>query len=90
MSLGKSLGPDGIPRISIIKIIVLPLLNFLGSMLPLNPPIGYWDKLHSLIGKFIWNTKKPRIKQPFRGRNQLEAGVFQTSKSIIGLLYCVL
>ncbi len=49
-------------RISIIKMMILPLINFLSSMLPLNPPKGYWDKLHSLISEFIWNRKPPRIK----------------------------
>lgn len=49
-------------RISIIKMLVLPLINFLSSMLPLNPPKGFWDRLQSLISEFIWNIKKPRIK----------------------------
>lgn len=55
----KPISFDG--RISIIKMMVLPLILFLSSMLPLNPPMGYWNKLHSLVGKFIWNNKKPTI-----------------------------
>lgn len=62
--LGKRM-PKPIPfdaRISIIKMMVLPQINFLSPMLPLNPQTGYWDKIHSLITGFIWNNKRPRIK----------------------------
>lgn len=31
-------------------------------MLPLPPPAGYWNRLHSATNKFIWNNKSPRIK----------------------------
>lgn len=31
-------------------------------MLPLPPPAGYWNRLHSATNKFIWNNKFPRIK----------------------------
>jgi len=49
-------------RISVVKMIVLPQVNFLSSMLPLSPHIEYWDTLHSLITTFIWNNKRPKIK----------------------------
>lgn len=53
--MSKPISVDG--RISIIKMMVLPLTNLLTSMLSLSPPKGYWNKLHSLISEFIWNKK---------------------------------
>lgn len=41
---------------------VLPRINFLNSMLPLAPAKGYWKKLHSIIGVYLWNWKKAKIK----------------------------
>ncbi len=37
-------------------------LIFFFSMLPLSPPPGYIKENHSIISKFIWNDKCPRIK----------------------------
>ncbi len=31
-------------------------------MLPLSPPPGYFKEITSIISKFIWNDKCPRIK----------------------------
>lgn len=30
-------------------------------MLPLSPPPKYWENIHSLISKFLWKGKRPRI-----------------------------
>lgn len=57
--MSKSISFDG--RISILKMMVLSLIGFLSSLFPLNPSIGYWDKLNNLIGMFIWNNKRKMI-----------------------------
>ncbi len=49
-------------RISTVKMNLLPRLNFFFSMLPLSPPPGYFKEINSIISKFIWNDKCPRIK----------------------------
>lgn len=49
-------------RISSVKMNVLPRLNFLFFMLPLPPPPNYFKDIHSMVSKFIWNEKKPRIR----------------------------
>lgn len=42
--------------VSIVKMDILPRIHFFLSMLPLSPPTDYWDKIHSLVSKFIWLT----------------------------------
>ncbi len=49
-------------RISTGKMNLLPRFNFFFSMLPLSPPPGYFKEINSIISKFIWNDKCPRIK----------------------------
>ncbi len=49
-------------RISTVKMNLLPQVNFFFSMLPLSPPPGYFKEINSIISKFIWNDKCPRIK----------------------------
>ncbi len=49
-------------RISVVKMNILPHVNFYSSMIPLPPPAGYWEKLNSAISQYIWNGKCPRIK----------------------------
>lgn len=45
-------------RISIVKMNILPRLNFVSLMLPLSPPSGYWDKIHSTFSIFICKGKR--------------------------------
>ncbi len=44
-------------RISTVKMNLLPRF-----LLPLSPPPGYFKEINSIISKFIWNDKCPRIK----------------------------
>ena len=62
-------------RLSVIKMNVLPRLNFISSMIPLAPPNNYWKKLHSIINQFLWNNKKPRIKTSTLQRHKSAGGV---------------
>lgn len=62
-------------RVSIVKMDILPRVNFYSSMIPLPPPKGYWDKLQSLISKFIWNGKRPRLKFKTLQRDKLQGGL---------------
>ncbi len=54
----KSLSKEESPLLRLIC--YLDLIFF--SMLPLSPPPGYFKEINSIISKFIWNDKCPRIK----------------------------
>ncbi|XP_047443790.1 uncharacterized protein LOC125009675 [Mugil cephalus] len=49
-------------RISVIKMNILPRINFVSSMFPLSPPSDYWTKLQSAVSKFVWKGRRPRLK----------------------------
>lgn len=42
-------------RISIVKVNILPRLNFFSSMIPLSPAVNFWNKIHGNISQCIWN-----------------------------------
>lgn len=62
-------------RVSIVKMDVLPRVNFFSSMLPLSPPKGYWDKIHGLVTNFIWKGKRPRLKLTTLQRGRENGGL---------------
>ena len=62
-------------RISIIKMIILPRINFVSSMVPLPPPSDYWSKLQSAVSKFIWKRKKPCLKMSILQRRREDGGL---------------
>uniref|UniRef100_A0A8K9UVS9 Reverse transcriptase domain-containing protein n=1 Tax=Oncorhynchus mykiss TaxID=8022 RepID=A0A8K9UVS9_ONCMY len=50
-------------RINVIRMNVLPRLNYLFQMLPCYLPVGsFFKTTNQSITKFIWGNKKPRIK----------------------------
>lgn len=53
---------------------ILPRVNFNFSMIPLPRPAGYWKKFDSVISKYFWNGKRPRIKLSTLQRNRSDGG----------------
>lgn len=51
-----------IGRIATIKMAILPMINYLFSMIPIKPPPSWFKSLDSTISKFYWKNKTPRIK----------------------------
>ena len=62
-------------RASIVKMNILPRVNFCSSMLPLAPPVGHWDKLHTFVSRYVWKGKRPRIKMSILQRHKLSGGL---------------
>lgn len=62
-------------RVAIIKMNILPRVNFVSSMLPLPPPPQFWSKLQSAISKFLWRGKRPRIKLTTMQRERQAGGL---------------
>lgn len=62
-------------RISIVKMNILPRINFVCAMIPLEPPANYWKKIHSRVLQFIWNKKRPRLKMTTLQRDRGAGGL---------------
>ncbi len=67
-------------RISVIKMTILPKLNYLFTMTPTQPTLSWFKSLDSIITKFYWKNKTPRIKlttlRKLRTQGGLEAPHF--------------
>lgn len=68
--------------IACIKMKILPRLNYLFSNIPVIPPDKWFWTLDSLIIKFYWNNKKPKIKHETLQKSKPHGGLntpnFQT------------
>uniref|UniRef100_A0A3B1ICK8 Reverse transcriptase domain-containing protein n=1 Tax=Astyanax mexicanus TaxID=7994 RepID=A0A3B1ICK8_ASTMX len=62
-------------RIAVVKMNILPRLNFFSYMLPLPAPINYWDTLSKILSTYIWNGKRPRIKLSTLQRCKSDGGL---------------
>lgn len=47
----------------------------ISSVIPLSPPINYWNKIHSSISQFIWNRKRPHLKLTTTQRRNANGGL---------------
>lgn len=74
-------------RVSVVKMNILPRINFVSSMLPLSPPSDSWHKLEAAGSKFIWKGKRPRLKKSTLQRRKENGGLSVPNfKLIFGLL----
>lgn len=62
-------------RIASVKMNVLPRLNFVSMMIPLPPPVGFWKRVDSLLGKYIWNSGHLKIKLSTLQRSKKKGGL---------------
>ena len=45
------------------------------GMLPLAPPVGHWEKLHTFVSRYVWKGKRPRVKMSILQRHKLSGGL---------------
>uniref|UniRef100_A0A669D9D9 Reverse transcriptase zinc-binding domain-containing protein n=1 Tax=Oreochromis niloticus TaxID=8128 RepID=A0A669D9D9_ORENI len=68
-------------RVAAIKMMVLPKINYLFSMIPTKPPQDWFRSLDSYMSKFLWKNKPPRISlktlQKTKDKGGLELPNFQ-------------
>uniref|UniRef100_A0A3Q2ZER1 Reverse transcriptase domain-containing protein n=1 Tax=Kryptolebias marmoratus TaxID=37003 RepID=A0A3Q2ZER1_KRYMA len=57
----KSLPISLMGRVASVKMMILPRINYLFSMIPNKPSTKWFKSLDSFISKFLWKSKTPRI-----------------------------
>ena len=62
-------------RISVVKMNILPRVNFISSMIPLPLSLSLWDKLQSSISAYLWNGKRPQIRLATLQCNKADGGL---------------
>lgn len=62
-------------RVSVIKMNILPRLNFLFSMLPLPPPPNMFKELDAICRNFLWKGKRPSISLSTLLRPKMLGGI---------------
>jgi len=77
-------------RISIVKMNILPRLNFFSSMTPLSPAVNFWNKIHGKISQFIRNRKRPRLKLATLQRKRVDGGLAVPGCKLYFLFFCTL
>lgn len=62
-------------RMAIMKMDILPRVLYFFQTLPISLPKCFFGKLTSLMIKFVWNNKSPRLKTAILTRKKEEGGV---------------
>ena len=62
-------------RVAVVKMNILPRINFVSMMIPLPPPAEYWKKVDKLIRGYIWGGKHPKIRYATLQRPKAEGGL---------------
>uniref|UniRef100_A0AAR2KTQ2 Reverse transcriptase domain-containing protein n=1 Tax=Pygocentrus nattereri TaxID=42514 RepID=A0AAR2KTQ2_PYGNA len=62
-------------RINVIKMNVLPRLNYFFRTLPCYIPASFFKNINSRITEYIWNKKKPRIRFSILTKTKNQGGV---------------
>lgn len=70
--------PFLVGSISVVKMNVLPRLLFLLQMIPYGIPKGFYTIVRSLIDKYVWNRKCPRLARTLFTRPKREGGLALT------------
>lgn len=64
-----------IGRIATIKMMILPRLNYLFSMIPIQPTAKWFNTLDTTRTSFYWKNKTPRIKLTTLQQSQTQGGL---------------
>lgn len=62
-------------RISVVKMNILPRLLFLFQMIPYDIPVAFFTLIRSLISKYVWNRKLPRLARTLLIRSKRQGGL---------------
>lgn len=68
----KGMPCSWIKRLNIVKILVLPNFIYRFNSLRIKTPASYFVDINTLILKFIWREKRPRIVNMIWKRNKVE------------------
>lgn len=62
-------------RISVVKMNILPRLLFLFQMIPFKIPAGFFTLLRTMICRYVWNRRRPRLARSLFTRSKREGGL---------------
>lgn len=71
----KNLSLSIIGRIATIKMSVLPKINYLFRMIPIQPTKKWFNTLNSTINNFYWKNQKPRIALNMLQKSKEQGGL---------------